>query len=239
MTTVTRNHGIGRYDYALLSLRALHPQLPSKIVFDIGPGDGRMRLIEQDGFTWQGFDREPWGDVKLWDLSEPGPVPETKAGAILFLDVIEHLINPGLALKQISDALQEGGYLILTAPNPHWSGSRANMLVHGVASGFSKQDLDENHHVFMPWPHILERMLNDVGLQIEEYVTLDGRTTLFRADGNLFLPARYLLNLGLMAMEYKNPSAQGMSFGLVAKKQRCEASSAPYSAAPRVISPSN
>jgi SAM-dependent methyltransferase len=225
---LNRNLNIDRYCYAINSLRTIAAHSPGRVVFDIGPGDGRMRRIRQEGFEWHGFDRTPWEEVQQWDLSLPYPNPSARADVVLLLDVIEHLPNPGLALKHVSEVLREGGFLILTTPNPRWSGSRLNTLVRGVASGFSEQDLDENYHVFTPWPHILERLLSDVGLQIEEYVTLDGWTTPLRADGRLFLPARYLLNVGLMLIEHLDDTAKGMCFGLLARKQFQEATPAPY-----------
>lgn len=228
MLKLTENLSLDRYDYALQSLRNVGARLPSKVVFDIGPGNGSMQRIEQDSFEWQGFDREAWGDVKQWDIAEPGYVPEQRAGGILLLDVIEHVPNPGLALRNISAALLDDGYLVITVPNPSWSGSRIHALFRGYASGFTPLDLEENHHVFIPWPHVLERLLSDAGFQIEEYVTLDGSTTLFRAEGTMFKPLRYLMNLGMILIEHFDPTACGMSLGLLARK-KCEAATqSPY-----------
>jgi hypothetical protein len=218
MPRLNANLAIDRYTYAAQVLERLKTELPSLTVFDIGPGDGRMRRIAADGFTWRGFDRTGWGEVSAWDLSDPWPDGEGRAGAALLLDVIEHTANPGLGLQHIADAVAAGGYLILTVPNPGWSASRINLLARGFVSGFSPQDLDENHHVFTPWPHILERLLNDAGFSVVEYVTLDGRTTPFRANGRLFLPARYALNLVLMLIERLAPASRGMSYGFVAKR---------------------
>jgi SAM-dependent methyltransferase len=218
MPRLTANLAIDRYDYAADALGRLKTQLPSLTVFDIGPGDGRMRRIEADGFAWRGFDRTGWDDVTTWDLTDPWPAGEAKAGAALLLDVIEHTANPGLGLQHVADALAPGGYLVLTVPNPGWSASRINLLVKGFVSGFSPRDLDENHHVFTPWPHILERLLNDAGFSVVEYVTLNGHTTPFRAEGGLFLPARYALNLVLMLIERLAPASRGMSYGVVARR---------------------
>jgi SAM-dependent methyltransferase len=218
MLTLTKNLDLDRYDYARQAISERAAREPIKTIFDVGPGDGRMAKIHEKGFEWYGFDREAWGNVRRWDLIEPFPYPEQNADIVLLLEVIEHLPNPGLALKHIAGALRDGGYLILTTPNAHWSGSRINFLFRGVASGFSKQDLEENHHVFTPWTHILERFLCNAGLRVEEFVTLDGWTTLFRADGKLFLPARYLLNIVTMGIEALDPYSKGMSIGLIAKK---------------------
>lgn len=221
MTNVRRpsaNLTISRYAWALEKLRTLSPSLPSRLVFDVGPGDGRMRTIESDGFRWRGFDIHPWQDVIKWDLSDPCPVGDERAAAVFLLEVIEHCINPGLALKNIGDVMEENGRLILTTPNPCWSGGRIHMLIRGLLSGFTPQDLEENHHVLPIWPHVLERMLQYAGFVIEEYVTLEGKTTLFSSPGKMFLPARYLLNAGLMLTEHLDPTAYGLTYGVVARK---------------------
>lgn len=113
-----------RYDFAKTRIQRLLPSMPAALVFDIGAGDGRMRSLEEYGVRWRGFDRETWGVEEQWNLDLPPPVPEC-AGAVLLLDVIEHCSNPLLSLKNIALALHPGGYLILTAPNPHWSRSRS------------------------------------------------------------------------------------------------------------------
>jgi SAM-dependent methyltransferase len=138
----SKNLSENRYDFAFETLRELVPDLPSKTVFDIGPGDGRMREVESFGVIWQGFDQEAWGDVEKWNLSDPCPAPD-RAGAVLLLDVIEHCVNPGLALKNIADAMEPNGRLILRVPNPRWSASRLHTLVFGWPSGFTQTDLDE------------------------------------------------------------------------------------------------
>jgi hypothetical protein len=61
-------------------------------------------------------------------------------------------------------------------------------------------------------------MLQDAGFEVEEYVTIDGKTTPFSRPGNLFLPARYMLNVGLIAIERLDPSSCGMSYGVIARK---------------------
>ena len=177
-----------------------------------------MRKIETSGFRWRGFDIHPWRDVLKWDLSDPCPISDEKAGAALLLEVIEHCVNPGLALKHISDAMLENGELFLTTPNPSWSACRAHMFVRGKLSGFTQHDLTENHHVLPIWPHVLERLLQYAGFAVEAYVTLEGKTKLFDRPGKLFLPARYALNLFQMIVERCDSNACGPTYGIIARK---------------------
>ena len=128
-------------------------------------------------------------DISRWDLNEPLQPPQP-AGAALLLDVIEHCENPGLALRNIASVMQENGRLIVTVPNPRWSRSRIHALFCGYPTCFGQSDLDLNHHVFTPWPHILQRLLEDVGFTIDRYVTLDGKTEIFRRNISLTYPVR-------------------------------------------------
>jgi SAM-dependent methyltransferase len=212
------NLSLSRYEWALDRLGSRNASLPSEVVFDIGPGDGRMRKIRQDGFEWRGFDIAPWSDVVKWDLNDSCPVQDCRPVAAFLLDVIEHCVNPGLALQNIGAVMDKGGRLLITTPNPAWSGSRANMLLRGHASSFAPADLEDNHHVLPIWPHVLERMLQYAGFVVDEYVTLDGRTGFFDQPGKKFRPARYLLNAGLIAIEAYDPNACGASSGIVARK---------------------
>jgi len=232
MPVVSANLRENHYEYAEGALARIAPTLPSRALFDIGPGDGRMRRLARLGFTWTGFDREGWADVCAWDLAEPCPAGKNVAGAALLLEVVEHLPNPLVGLRHIADALQDGGVLILTTPNARWSASRVTMLFRGVPGGFSARDLKENHHVFFPLPHVLERFLAEAGFCIEEYVTLNGWTTPLRNDGTLFFPARFLLNLILMVIERLDPTSRGMGIGLIARKVPGGTTVLPYSVAP-------
>jgi SAM-dependent methyltransferase len=178
LTFPSQNLAASRYQFALYCLRDLKAELPSNVVFDIGPGNSTMRYLQQFGFVWRGFDQTAWGDVLKWDLIDPCPMAENSAGAVILLDVIEHCTNPGLALKNIAAALKNEGRLILTTPNPRWSGSRIHHAVFGTLSDFTRNDLDDNHHVLPIWPHVLEKMLDEAEMVVDDYVTLDGKTKL-------------------------------------------------------------
>jgi SAM-dependent methyltransferase len=210
-----------RYDWAFSTLERIRHSLRTKDVLDIGAGDGLMKRIESLGLKWRGFDLNPdKPDVIRWNLTDPCPECDFEAGAAILLDVIEHCVNPGLALRHISDILPAGGYLILTTPNPRCSRSRTHTLAYGVPLCFTQADLDQNHHVFPPWPHILEKMLHDVDLHIEAYVTLDGWSRWPTRPLSLSFPIRCAHSLLTFLIEMFDHSARGMSYGLVARKSK-------------------
>jgi len=132
--------------------------------------------------------------------------------------VLEHLNNPWLGIKNLADTLVDGGFLILTVPNPRWSRSRYNTLTKGYPACFSQSDLDFNHHVFTPWPHIVEKLLSDTGFRIERYVTLEGTTSLPSHPYNFQYPLRVTFAFLNMMIEKFDGTACGMSYGIVAQK---------------------
>ena len=214
------NLAINRYEWAYQSLVELLPLAPSPIVSDIGAGGGEMHpLTQKAGGKWQGFDLFPKSpEIQQWNLEQPAPAECPSAGIIIMLDVLEHLSNPWLGTHNIANTLLPGGFLILTVPNPRWSRSRLHALAKGYPTCFTQSDLDLNHHVFTPWPHIVEKLLNDTGFSIKSYVTLDGPTQWPGTPYNLRYPMRCTVALLNMAIERYDSTACGMSYGIVAQK---------------------
>jgi hypothetical protein len=207
-----------RHEFACAALSALAPSLPSRIVFDIGSaGMEKMRRIEQLGFDWHGFDLHPAANSARWDLAEPCP-SDLRPGAALLLDTIEHCENPGLAFRNIAAIMPRGAALIVTVPNPGWSRARTDLLLRGSLTNFDVGSLEGIGHVFTPWPHIIEKMLTDIGFVIDNYVTLDGKTNIFKRPFSVTYPARCLLALVQVVIEKLDPSACGASYGLIARK---------------------
>jgi hypothetical protein len=208
-----------RYVYATNAMRRYAVRFPGSSVFDVGAGDGRMQQdVEKAGLKWHGFDLDPQASaIRRWDLSAPLPAAE-KASMVLMLDVIEHMVNPGLSLCNVAHAMNPGAILILTAPNPRWSRSRVHALLHGYPTCFTESDLDNNGHVFTPWPHVMVKLLHDAGFAIEEYVTLDGRTGWPWPPSSLSYPLRLTHAMINKAIEWSDASACGMSFGMLARR---------------------
>ena len=88
------------------------------------------------------------------------------------MEVLEHLFNPGNAIKNISSIAKKGTYFIISTPNPYWSVSRIKFFFLGVFPNFAKEDMEGNHHVFTVWPHVLEKLLTENGSKIVDSYTL-------------------------------------------------------------------
>lgn len=209
---------LSRYDWAARQITELLATCPSRDVADIGAGEALMRPATlKAGGHWTGYDLFPASaDIAKWDLDEPPS--DVQVGMVLMLDVLEHLRNPWLAMRHVSEALLPGGVLLLTTPNPRWSRSRIHALHAGLPICFTEQDLALNHHVFTPWPHIVSKMLADVGLTQEAVATLDGPTGWPGRPFNARYPARLLGAMAMKWLERRDRSACGMSYALVARK---------------------
>jgi len=211
----TFNLPLSRYEFARLSVEKLTP----KLVVDIGAADGRMKqAIELTGSSWMGFDLAPQSPhVTGWDLLDECPTPNLQADAVLLLDVIEHLANPGVALRRIAEILKPEGHLIMTMPNPRWSRSRIHALISGYPTCFTESDLELNGHMFTPWPHILFHLLSAAGFGVEDYVTIDGWTQWPGRPFGTRYPLRCAHAIANTLIEYFDSSACGMSYGTISK----------------------
>lgn len=216
--TPDANLDLNRYQFADSFARELARKRGRSVVFDIGAGACPMRrAVRAAGHDWRGFDLDPRdAEVVRWDLSEPPPI-KAKADAVLLLDVIEHLFNPGLAVKHIGAAMKPGAALVLTAPNPCWSRSRVHLMMRGTLAAFTQHDFDWNHHCFTPWPHVIEGLLEEAGFSIERYVTLDGRTR-WPAKLTPALPFLCVEALGRKLLEARDKRACGFSYALIARR---------------------
>lgn len=215
---------LNRFEWAAKTANDLinqHYQKTKVVHYDVGAGQNSL-VKQLSNKTTQGysFDLYPFDkSIEQWDIEKNFPFNYPAADIVTFLEIVEHLNNPWMCMKNISAAMAPGGFLILTTPNPGWSTSRISLLLKGVLTCFTQSDLDLNHHVFIAWPHILKKLLSDNDFEIVEYVTLDGPTKLFSKGIKLSsvllqLPARIIKKI----IEKKDPTSIGMSYGVVARK---------------------
>ncbi|ARS38457.1 hypothetical protein CA265_01670 [Sphingobacteriaceae bacterium GW460-11-11-14-LB5] len=208
---------LNRYQWASSFINNLTEVEP--VVFDIGAKDSIITSSITKKIKYQGFDMAPEiTSIKTWNINNELPELSNSADYVLLLEVVEHLTNPWNCLSNLAKVLKPGGKLILTTPNPFWSESRFTLFAEGKMPCFTVADLELNHHVFTPWPHVIERLLTDNGFVIEQWNMLDGKTALF--DRNLIKnPFRIFKRLAKRYLELRSPMACGMSYGLVAKKK--------------------
>ncbi|MES2377405.1 MAG: methyltransferase domain-containing protein [Bacteroidota bacterium] len=221
---LTGNISLNRFEWADKTAREVinkYFQETKPVHYDVGAGQNSLtKQLASETAIGYSFDLFPFDEsVKQWDIEKIFPYNYQPADIVTFLEIVEHLNNPWICMKNLSAAMAPGGFLVLTTPNPGWSTSRTCLLFKGFLTCFTQSDLDANHHVFIAWPHILQKLLADNGLEIIEYVTLDGPTRLFSKGLKLSqfiiqFPARLIK----IMIEKKDPSAMGMSYGIVARK---------------------
>lgn len=184
-------------------------------VWDIGSGYGFMRekCLEME-LEYLAFDAQPkTEEVIKWDLNFPMTEIDHRPSFILLLEVLEHLENPGLGLKYITEKLNNGGLLILTVPNPSSSKDRIHHFLKGSLYSFQPKHLSE-HHVFTPWYHIVGFLLKQNQMEVIEYVNIVQNRSTFFGGGVKGFVKRSLEK----TIEKLDPSSVGMNYGLVAKK---------------------
>lgn len=87
-----------------------------------------MKYLTADGYNYTGLDvssyivqelsqKYPGFKFLEHDISEPLPL-EFKVRLVIGLEVLEHVVRPQIALKNLYAVLENGGVLIFSVPNP-------------------------------------------------------------------------------------------------------------------------
>ncbi|WFB09735.1 class I SAM-dependent methyltransferase [Streptomyces sp. LX-29] len=144
---------------ALLLARALGPtrRADPAVVLDVGCGDGSAAALALPllaghrviGVDWsqdalrRAAHRLP--DVVRGELSGAGlPFAAGSVDAVLFSEVVEHLVEPDAALDELRRVLRPGGHLLLSTPNLAAWYNRA-LLLAGVQPVFSEVSMRAVH----------------------------------------------------------------------------------------------
>ena len=85
------------------------------------------------------------------------PAEREKYDQVLFLDVIEHILDAGAALRQIHTLLAENGLVYITTPNRDWQGNASRIRVTRIEDGWHLR----NGYTFEQ----LESLLEDNGFE--------------------------------------------------------------------------
>ncbi len=201
--------------FAKKMLQKHKPNKSKIVVSDIGAGFGHMEdTVLELGAQWQPFDIiKKISKSTIWDLNNQAPEGAKKANLVICLEVLEHLDNPLLGLQNIANHMQKEGVLVLTTPNPQSSKNTLSLFLRGALYAFQEKHIEENH-VFTPWKHIVIDFLKRCGFEVLEYAIVDieykkRRVSSFKGWIKYRVEA---------FIESRNPMAQGMSYGIVAKK---------------------
>ncbi|MBC5837068.1 methyltransferase domain-containing protein [Flavobacterium muglaense] len=164
---------LDRGQWAETKLKQVVTQMPNKTVSDIGAGFGWFQPIAQEfQLDWQPFDYIRKIDASvIWDLNNPAAITANKPGFVIFLEVLEHLSNPEVGIRNIANHIETGGFIAITTPNPLSAASKFSLLFKNALYAFQEKHLVE-HHVYVPLPHIVKFHLENNGFEIIEMATI-------------------------------------------------------------------
>ena len=148
----------------------------NKRVLELGPAAGHCtKALIENGCRVVGIEVDPTAvpaleqlaeRVVIGDLSDPevvaSAIDDERFDVVLGGDVLEHLPDPLLVLRECRRALKPGGYVVLSLPNI----AHADVKLQLLAGQFPYRDtglLDRTHLHFFTITSI-EEMLRDAGL---------------------------------------------------------------------------
>jgi 2-polyprenyl-3-methyl-5-hydroxy-6-metoxy-1,4-benzoquinol methylase len=152
---------------------------PGSRVLDVGTGLGTVaRQLVERSCTVVGIEQDQqsaaaaarWcervvvGDLETLDVNKE--LPDSDFDVLLFLDVLEHLREPGAGLKRLVPLLRPSGSVIVSIPNI----THAAMRLHLLAGRFEASDeglLDRSHLHFFD-RQAAEALVEGAGLAITE-----------------------------------------------------------------------
>ncbi|WP_367125587.1 class I SAM-dependent methyltransferase [Streptomyces phytohabitans] len=125
-------------------------------VLDVGCGDGSAAATAAETLSRHRMVGVDWSQDALrrasshltavrGELTDPGlPFASGVADAVLFSEVIEHLVDPDAALDELRRVLRPGGHLLLSTPNlAAWY--NRGLILAGVQPVFSEVSLRGIH----------------------------------------------------------------------------------------------
>jgi methionine biosynthesis protein MetW len=109
---------------------------------DVGCGDGARygSLMRESGVDIHGVDisevavqsaREHGVKARVASLTEPLPFADASFDLVICLEVLEHLVDPGVVVREIARVLKPGGSALLSVPNAAFWTTRVELLFTG------------------------------------------------------------------------------------------------------------
>lgn len=165
--------GVGRWYWDYRDQRTLSSIKDEKFILDVGCGEGitLQKLLKKfPDRIIHGLDYE-WDNVAVCKTHN---LPAQRGSAYelafedqsfdccLFLEVIEHLLDPEKALREIHRVLRKGGLLLVIFPHD-WLFKAARLFFMKLKEAFTPSG-----HVKQWQPAEMRKTLNDVGFEIQE-----------------------------------------------------------------------
>jgi 2-polyprenyl-3-methyl-5-hydroxy-6-metoxy-1,4-benzoquinol methylase len=192
-----RNHLAWRVDRSDDLIDVITRRLPKGAsIVDIGSGDGsQLALLSARGFRMTGIERDTKSvslqgeHTQVFEGSAealPDQLPRGSFDAVMFKQVLEHLVDPVGALSNAAQLLKPGGVVFVEVPN--------NQSAIAQQSGLSWEHMDVPRHINFFTQDTLQATATAAGLAVEgpffnEYCR-------YFADGYIAVEQRIFDHLG-------------------------------------------
>jgi len=207
-----------RETWEIEKLNQIKDLLPNLIISDIGAGFGWFEKHAKDAnLVWQPFDYYKKTEKStIWNLNNSAPQNSKKPGLIIFLEVLEHLSNPELGIKNISNHIVKDGYILLTVPYIFSAESKVEFLLKNKLFAFQEKHLPE-HHVYVPLPHVIKFHLENNGFELIEMASL-GTFIFPKFRFSYFFIKSFIHYLLVKFFIILKPDSEGNTLAIFAKK---------------------
>ena len=214
-----RTHLAWRFDRSQDPIDVIARRLPeSATIVDIGCGDGsQLKLMTERGLRAVGVERDT-KSAALQGLSAqvfegsaeslPTQLPRSTFDAVLFKQVLEHLVDPVDALQRAATLLKPGGLVFLEVPN--------NESAVAQQSGLAWQHLDVPRHVNFFTTDTLSSAVRAAGLSVDE--VFYNEYCRYFSDTDIAIDQRIFDHLGGAQPARRNSSAR--AWGLLLRTLR-------------------
>lgn len=92
-------------------------------------------------------------------------IPDSYFDCIIFLDILEHLVDPYSLLYVVKTKLTDEGVIVASIPNVRFYRNMVNFLVHGDWDYKDKGILDKTHLRFFTYKSIM-KMFSQLGFEV-------------------------------------------------------------------------
>ena len=200
--------------------RMLSTESPGKLL-DLGSGRGEFTAsLLKDGWQVFGLDLQPAqlsqatgrGVIAVAaDVSDTLPFRDCSFSCVFAGEVIEHLLDTDLFIREIYRVLAPNGCVVVTTPNLASVENRLRILF-GIYPIWVNYRLEGVGHVRAYTPRILKRQLRAHGLAVEEH----------RGNWVPVIPQRFLDDLKLPALAVTGDLFPSLAMDIIVKARKQE-----------------
>jgi len=154
-------------------------------VVDIGAGKGNFtHVLELHGYRAIAIDIDPddysyaRAPFVQANLGDGLPLSSASCGGIVAIEIIEHLEEPLLLIREIARCLRPDGFAIITTPNVLSIASKLELVLRGRHEDFDDYSYRVNGHICPVSLQQIVRMCERTGLTLEAETYNVGRLPL-------------------------------------------------------------